>query len=159
MKKTDSRLMIYVADCVKRGQKSVAIQTVDTDVVALSAAVAAELDIAQLWVAFGSGKAFRDIGVHLILQNIGINRSKALPMFHSLTGGDTVSSFAGRGKKLSWGVWNVFPALTDALLSLTPPSITFPMDVLDDIQSFVVLLYSRTCDLNNVNKARKQLFS
>ena len=75
--KADSRLMIYVADCVKRGQKSVAMRTVDTDVVALSVAVAAELDIAQVWVAFGSGKAFRYIGVHLILQNIEINRSKA----------------------------------------------------------------------------------
>ena len=80
-------------------------------------------------------------------------------MFHSLTGCDTVSSFAGRGKKLSWGVWNVFPALTDALLSVTPQSITFPMDVFDVIQRFVVLLYSRTCDPNNVNEARKQLFS
>ena len=33
------------------------------------------------------------------------------------------------------------------------------MDVFDVLQGFVVLLYSRTCDLNNVNEARKQLFS
>ena len=46
---------------------------------------AAELDITQLWPAFGPSEAFRYIGVHLIVQNIGINKSKALPMFHSLT--------------------------------------------------------------------------
>ena len=59
-------------------------KNLDTDVVALSVAVAAEHDISQLWVAFGSGKAFRYIGVQPIVQNVGINRSKALALFHSL---------------------------------------------------------------------------
>ena len=54
----DSRLMICVADCVRREHGSVAIKTVDRYVVALSVAVAAELDITQLiWVAFGLRKA------------------------------------------------------------------------------------------------------
>ena len=46
----DSRLMIHVADSVKRGHRRVAIRTVDTDVVALSVTVAVELDITQLCV-------------------------------------------------------------------------------------------------------------
>ena len=33
------------------------------------------------------------------------------------------------------------------------------MDIFDIMQRFVVLLYSRTCDLTIVNEARKQLFS
>ena len=57
-------------------------------------------------------------------------------MFHSLTGCDTVSSFAGRGKKLSRGIWNVFPALIDA----PPPSVTFSKDIFDVMQMFVILL-------------------
>ena len=32
------------------------------------------------------------------------------------------------------------------------------MDIFDIMQWFVVLLYNRTCDLINVNEARKQLF-
>ena len=47
---------------------------------------------------------------------------------------------------------------SDALISLTRPSITFPMQIFDVMQRFVVLLYNRTCDLNNDNKARNQLF-
>ena len=76
----DSRLMIHFADCVKRGHRRVAIRTVDTDVVALSVTFAAEPDITQVWVALGSGKAFRYIWVHLI----GKNRSKTPPSFSQL---------------------------------------------------------------------------
>ena len=50
----------------------------------------------------------------MLVQNVQVNKSKALPMFHSLTGCDTVSSCAGRGKNLSQGDWDVFPALIDA---------------------------------------------
>ena len=88
----NSRLMINVADCVKCGHWSVAIRTVGTDAVAISLAIAADLDI-----AFGTGKAFRYIGVHSIVQNIGIHWSKTLALFHSLTGFGTVLSFAGHG--------------------------------------------------------------
>ena len=95
--------MIHVAHFIMRGHRRVAIRTVDTDVVALSVTVAAKF----------------------ISLSMRINRSKALPMFHRLTGCDSVSSFAGRGKKLSWGVWNVFHSLTDDLLILTPLFITF----------------------------------
>ena len=41
-------------------------------------------------------------------------KAKALPMFHSLTGCDTVSSLVGNGKKMAWTTWNVLPELTDA---------------------------------------------
>jgi len=36
-------------------------------------------------------------------------------MFHALTGCDTVSAFAGRGKRTAWTVWESFPELTKAL--------------------------------------------
>ena len=98
----DSRLMIDVADCAKRGHRSAAMRTVDVEVVALCVAVAAELNITQLWAAIGSGKAFRYIEVHLIVQSIGKHRSKPIPMFHSFIVCDTVSSFAGRGKHFLW---------------------------------------------------------
>ena len=49
---------------------------------------------------------------------MGIEKSFALPMFHVLTGCDTVSGFVGHGKKTAWTVWNSFPNLTTALLEL-----------------------------------------
>ena len=45
-------------------------------------------------------------------------KSANLPLFHALTGCDTVSSFAGIGKKTAWAAWNVYPEVTDAFVEL-----------------------------------------
>ena len=36
---------------------------------------------------------------------------------HALSGCDTVSFFAGHGKKSWWSLWAQFPQITDALIS------------------------------------------
>ncbi len=48
-------------------------------------------------------------------NRVGPEKSIALPMFHALTGCNTVSGFVGHGKKSAWSTWNSFPELTDAL--------------------------------------------
>ena len=55
--------------------------------------------------------------------SLGPKISRALPMFHSLTGCDTVSSFARHGKKAAWSTWKSLPELTDAH---THTFLTFP---------------------------------
>ncbi len=155
----DSRMMLHVADCVKQGYKKITIRTTDTDVVVLAVSVQCHLDLDELWIAFGTGKSYRYIGTHSIFSNIGPEKSLALPMFHSLTGCDTVSSFAGHGKKSCWDIWKVFPQLTDVLTNLANNPQQMTADEFNTIQRFVVLLYSRTCELGKVNEARKQLFS
>ncbi len=75
------------------------IRTVDTDVVVLAVASAQRLNIPELWIAFGAGKHFRFLACHEIARTLGPDRCIALPMFHALTGCDTVSCFSGRGKK------------------------------------------------------------
>ena len=112
----------------------------------------------SLWTAFGTGKSFRYISAHLIAHNIGIDKSRTLLMFHSLTGCDTVSSFAGREKKTFLEVWHAYPELTTALQRLSSTPLEFSMDIFDTIQRFIVLLYFRTSELGSVNEARKQLF-
>ena len=69
-------------------------------------------------MAFGTGKNYRVISAHGIYAAIGLDKCLALPMFHAFTGCDTVSSFSGIGKKTAWEMWNVFPEVTDAFLSL-----------------------------------------
>jgi len=64
-------------------------------------------------------------------------RALALPMFHALTGCDTVSSFVGHGKMAPWTTWNVRPELTDKLLMLS----CAPNDIPEDA------LYWETCHL------------
>jgi len=136
----DTHIMIHVADCVAHGYQKISIRTIDTDVVVL----AVSLDILELWVAFGTGKSFKHIGAHNIASNLGRERSTCLPLFHSLTGWDTVCSFTGRGKKTCWDVWGMFEPLTQCLLHLASVPVVLEADDLGTIQRFVVLLYSRT---------------
>ena len=100
----DTRIMLHVADAAKE-YTSVTIWTVDSDVVILAVYVFAQLraSLTRLWVAFGTGKNYRMISAHGIYAALGEEKSLALPMFHALTGCDTVSSFSGRGKKNSMG--------------------------------------------------------
>ena len=71
----------------------------------------------ELWIAFGTRKHFRYLAAHKMAIALGMKKAKALPMFHALTGCDTVSSFVGHGKKTAWSTWNVQPQLTDAMLN------------------------------------------
>ena len=57
---------------------------------------------------------------------LGPEKARALLILHALTGCDTVSSFAGHGKKTAWANWTVLPELTNALLKLS----TAPSDIL-----------------------------
>ena len=53
----------------------------------------------ELWLAFETGKYFRYIAAHKTANRLGPEKSLALPMFHALTGCNTVYSFVGHGKK------------------------------------------------------------
>ena len=155
----DTRIMIHVADCASQGHTKVCIRTVDTDVVALAVSVLNTIALSELWLAFGAGKSFRYIAAHSIASNLGRDKAAALPMFHSITGCDTVSSFAGRGKKSCWDVWRMYEPLTQCLLRLTDAPAELTTEDISVIQRFVVLLYGRTCELSTVNEARRHLFA
>ena len=115
----DSRIFVHVADAARRGHRSVMVHTCDTDVLAIAVSFVHELlGINELWLAFGSGKHFRYIAAHEIAVQLGPEKSRALPMFHALTGCDTFSSFSGKGKKTAWNAWNAFPEVTDTFTSL-----------------------------------------
>ena len=157
----DTIMILHLADAVSKDFQKILLRTVDTDVVVLSVAAAAKLDIQELWVAFGTGKNFKYMPIHEIVASIGPSKSQALPMFHAytVTGCDTVSSFATRGKKTAWDTWRVFEEVTATFLVLS----TGPDQVNDDnvatLERFTILLYDRTSSLVNVDEARKQLFT
>ena len=91
-------------------------------------------------------------------RSLSPDRCIALPMFHSFTGCDKVSSFGGRGKKTAWDTWKVYEEVTKAFCSLmaNPESIS---DNMKSIKRFVTLMYDRTSSLDCVDQARKQLFT
>ena len=87
------------------------------------------------------------------------DKASVLPMFHALTGCDTVSFFGGRGKKTAWDTWMRLPELTPVLRSLKSSPASIADDSMDVIERFVVLLYDQTSSLTKVNDARQGLFS
>ena len=105
----------------------------------------------ELWLAFGTGKSLQYRAAHEI--------SAALPEFHALTGCDTVSSFAGRGKQTAWAVLAVFPELTNCLLELSSAPHYILQEVMATIESFIILLYDRTSTSTDIDQARRKLFA
>ena len=157
----DTRMMLHAAAAMKSGHRRVLIRTVDTDVLVLAVWMAQELNevVDELWLAFGTGKNFRYIAAHELSATLGPDKAKALPIFHAITGCDTVSSFAGRGKKTAWAVWETFPEVTNAFLDLASAPSEISEDTLATLERYVVLLYDRTCTCSEVNLARKKLFA
>lgn len=68
---------MHLADACNKGYINILIRTVDTDVVVLAVAAAANVDIEELWIAFGTAKSFCHIPVHQIA--IG-NLAQASPL-------------------------------------------------------------------------------
>ena len=118
-----------------------------------------EIENPEIWVAFGKGRHFRFISIHSNATSLGPAKSKSLPMFHAITGCDTVSGFRGKGKNSAWDAWNVCPSLMDSLLALSNVSESIPEDVLVEIERFIVVLYSKHCPFSTVNEARRYVFS
>ena len=99
----DSRIFSHIAQSVACGYTNFAIRTGDTDVAVIAISVAAKLpEIKSLIVNFGTGNNFRKINIGNITKALGYSVSRVLPLFHSFTGCDSVSSFSGKGKKSAW---------------------------------------------------------
>lgn len=152
-------MMIHAFDASLHGFRRIMIQSNDTDVVVLAVSIAPLLPLDELWISYGSSKHVRNLPAHAIATSLGREKGCVLPMFHALTGCDTVSFFGGRGKKSAWDVWKVFPELTHTLKAL----MMLPEDIdeacMGVIEGFVVLLYDRTSSLRKVNEVRQELFS
>lgn len=156
---SDTRMFLHSMHASQHGHSKILIRTVDTDVVVLAVFVVRELPTeTELWICFGTGKNLRYLAAHQIAHSLGPARARALPMFHAITGCDTVSSFAGRGKKKAWAMWKSLPELTDALIALSCAPATIPGATVQVIERFVILLYDRTSTCTELNKARKKLF-
>ena len=121
----DTRLMVHVLDAASRGHRRIRIRSSNKDVVVLAISVAGTLPTDELWVTYGPGKNVQNIPAHAIAMSLGPDKASTPPMFHALTGCDTVSFFGGRGKKPAWDVWKV-PQLTPVLkvLKASPQEIT-----------------------------------
>ena len=85
----------------------------------------------------------------------------ALPLFHAITGCDTISHFLGCGKKTAGASWQNTPGLTETLLALTNAPSCFSLGSLhmQKLERFVVITCNKGCSLAKVNEARHRLFT
>ena len=85
--------------------KIIQVRTVDTDVVTILVGeyfslVKTQPDL-DIWVVFGTGKSFRYYSINAVCSSLGEAKSRALSIFHAMTGCDTVSAFNPLITKLS----------------------------------------------------------
>ena len=116
----DTRILLHVKNASANGHSTVLVRSVDTDVVAIAIALYQKLEtLREFWVWFSTGKNQHFIPIHSIAESLGKTKSLSLPMFHSVTGCDQISFFAGRGKKNAWNAWTKYQELTKALVRLS----------------------------------------
>ena len=113
----DTRVVVHILHALEQGIKTIVVCTVDTDVIVILTGVFFELTaskpLADIWVAFGTGKIFRLYSINAICTYLGKERTQALPIFHALTGCDTTSAFRGKGKKSAWQAWQAYDEVTE----------------------------------------------
>ena len=110
-------MLLLTSHAAKHGHHKSVIRTDCTDVVVLVVSMAHAMQSGdELWLAFGTGKSFRYFAAHEIAAGLRPEKTRALPLFHALTGCDNVSSFVGHGKKTARAVSTVLAEMTYALL-------------------------------------------
>ena len=95
--------------------RTLCIVSNDADVVLIDLCAFLSLDVEQLWVEFGAGQHRRWLAIHKHARLLGEETCRALLFWHALTGCDTVSHFAGHGKKTAWATWAIFPEVMKPL--------------------------------------------
>ena len=157
----DTRMMLHLHHAAAQVHQKAYMRTVDSDVVVLAINIFHELGLSELWVGFGTGKLYKDIPVHHISQMLGPQQCQVLPLFHAITGCDLVSAMFGIGKKTAWNAWTAYPEVTNTLIAITqdPSSLTLDYVHMRRFERWAVLMYSKNCNAQLVNDARKFMFS
>ena len=108
----DTQLVVHILHALEQGLKSIEVCTIDTNVIVILVGAFVELTrvkpLADIWIAFRMGKDFRFYSLNAFCSALGDLRSRALPVFHALTGCDTSSTFRGNGNKSAWQAWQAF---------------------------------------------------
>ena len=112
-------------------------------------------------IEFGIGRTHRSISLKALAESLGPSRCHALPFLHALTGSDTTSAFKGIGKKEGYdalkGYQDVEAVLADLYFSPFK-SLKEDDDSFKKIQRLVILMYSRTSVLEDINELRMELY-
>ena len=138
------------------------IKTVDSVVTVISVTIFNQLQgVNDLWIKFGRGKTLQYIPICEIVNSLGKVSSKAVLFLHALSGCDATSAVAGKVKLSFYNTWSQLPEITPTFAKLG--NVTDINLVTDDdftqIERFFIILYSPTLNTENINTARRILFT
>ncbi len=148
----DTRIILRAGRRSPGGSTSQLLHTVDTDVI-FAGMLWKQLVV--VWDATSTGCHLHEISAHRILNSLGSVIFKSPPVFHAFTGCDTVSCFAGRGKKTAFTVWSSHRAVTDAFLHLaTSPTCPVSEACMACLEHLVIVMYDKTNEQSFTQKDR-----
>ena len=161
IEEADERVFIHANDAEKEFSRLL-IKIVDSDVVVIAVSIFHRITgIQELWIEYGLEKYLKYIPIHQLASVMGTVQCEAFLFFHAISGCDRTSSVHGKAKKTFHDTWLMLPELTPVFSRLS--TITDVTDSSTDdlklLERFFVILYSPTCNADDVNTARRLLFA
>ena len=159
----DSKMLVFckmIKECHQA--ERIVIHSPDTDVAVIACYhQLATLSMKELWFKTGIGKNKRFIPIHDIVFQLDQRICKLLLAFHSITGCDSVSSFAGIGKKSALASLKKQLNNLDELEDFgNEPALSLNDDAVVACIRFVCSLYDKSSnDEFNINEVRYKLFT
>ena len=100
----DTRMLLHAVHAIKRGARSICIQSPDTDVLVIALWCVPDLcsDISML---VGTGSKRRVINLRSIYESLQPEQVSALPGFHAFSGCDQTGTFCGKPKLSCWNAF------------------------------------------------------
>jgi hypothetical protein len=148
----DTRMVLHAHDAALQGFKRTLVHSRDTDVLVLLVHFFPQLS-SELWMISGTAKQRNCIPVHTVHNSLPPEVTVNLPAYHALTGCDSTSQFAGRGKRTTWKTYISVPAL---LIGLGAAELT--ETILTNVEQFVATLYSPGSSEKSVDTLRVAMF-
>ena len=161
----DTRLLLHTQHALSEGMNRIKILSNDTDVVIIALGAYNKLRSSyhfdDIIIEFGTNRTHCSISLKALAESLGPSRCHALPFLHALTGSDTTSAFKGIGKKKGYdalkGYQDGEAALADLYFNLFK-TLTEDDDSFKKIQRLVILMFSRTSVLEDINELRMELY-
>ena len=144
IEEADDRMFVHASDAAKAFSKLL-FKTVYSDIVVIAVSAFHRVVIlTELWIEFGVGKYLKYISTHELATKFRTAASQAFPFFHAISGCDTISSVAGKGKKSFYETRQLFSEITAVFTKMaivTDVSEISEQDI-KLLERFFVFLYS-----------------
>ncbi len=146
----DTRIILHARDATLQGYQRCVLQCRDTDVLVVALGLRDHLS-PEVWFSSGLKSKRPFIPIHHI--SLPEDQIQTIIAFHALTGCDTVSQFAGIGKKTAL---KVFTEESACLQKMGSKNISDQL--IQDAEKFVCKLYLKTTPLTAIDQVRREMF-